>query len=106
VNEILAINKEGKKIDSLEAYQIEVQTIDEMAPDPEQSLTEDSLTRFDQPKRRNKRRNKNRKPKPTNDSGAPKQTANPNKEKPSSNKPRRNSGQNRRRNQNKNRENN
>jgi len=73
----LAINKEGKKIDSLEAYQIEVQTIDEMAPDPEQSLTEDSLTRFDQPKKRNKQRNKNR-----------------------------NSGQNRRKNQNKNRENN
>jgi len=106
VNEILAINKEGKKIDSLEAYQIEVQTIDEMAPDPEQSLTEDSLTRFDQPKKRNKRRNKNRNPKSTNDPSTPKQSANPNKEKTASNKPRRNSGQNRRKNQNKNRENN
>jgi hypothetical protein len=106
VNEILAINKEGKKIDSLESYQIEVQTIDEMAPDPDQSLTEDSLTRFDQPKRRNKRRNKNRNPKSTNDPSSPKQSANPNKEKTASNKPRRNSGQNRRKNQNINRENN
>ena len=61
VNEILAINKEGKKIDSLDAYQIEIQTIDEMAADTNHSLIEDSLTRFDQPKRRKKRRNKGRK---------------------------------------------
>jgi cell fate regulator YaaT (PSP1 superfamily) len=102
VNEILAINKEGKKIDSLDAYQIEIQTIDEMAADTDHSLIEDSLTRFDQPKRRKKRRNKGRKTNEVKNSNGQKQAGGPNEEKTSSNKHRRNSGQNRRRNQNKN----
>jgi cell fate regulator YaaT (PSP1 superfamily) len=105
VNEILAINKEGKKIDSLDAYQIEIQTIDEMAADTDHSLIEDSLTRFDQPKRRKKRRNKGRKTNEVKNSNGQKQAAGPNEKKTSSNKHRRNSGQNRRRNQNQNREN-
>jgi len=105
VNEILAINKEGKKIDSLDAYQIEIQTIDEMAADTDHSLIEDSLTRFDQPKRRKKRRNKGRKTNEVKNSNGQKQAGGPNEEKTSSNKHRRNSGQNRRRNQNQNREN-
>lgn len=105
VNEILAINKEGKKIDSLDAYQIEIQTIDEMAADTDHSLIEDSLTRFDQPKRRKKRRNKGRKTNEVKNSNGQKQAAGPNEEKTPSNKHRRNSGQNRRRNQNQNREN-
>ena len=100
VNEILAINKEGKKIDSLDAYQIEIQTIDEMAADTDHSLIEDSLTRFDQPKRRKKRRNKGRKTNEVKNSNGQKQAAGPNEEKTPSNKHRRNSGQNRRRNQN------
>ncbi len=98
VNEILAINKEGKKIDSLDAYQIEIQTIDEMAADTDHSLIEDSLTRFDQPKRRKKRRNKGRKTNEVKNSNGQKQAGGPNEEKTSSNKHRRNSGQNRRRN--------
>ncbi len=105
VNEILAINKEGKKIDSLDAYQIEIQTIDEMAADTDHSLIEDSLTRFDQPKRRKKRRNKGRKTNEVKNSNGQNQAAGPNEKKTSSNKHRRNSGQNRRRNQNQNREN-
>jgi len=105
VNEILAINKEGKKIDSLDAYQIEIQTIDEMAADTDHSLIEDSLTRFDQPKRRKKRRNKGRKANEVKNANGQKQAGGPNEEKTSSNKHRRNSGQNRRRNQNQNREN-
>ncbi len=105
VNEILAINKEGKKIDSLDAYQIEIQTIDEMAADTDHSLIEDSLTRFDQPKRRKKRRNKGRKTNEVKNANGQKQAGGPNEEKTSSNKHRRNSGQNRRRNQNQNREN-
>jgi len=105
VNEILAINKEGKKIDSLDAYQIEIQTIDEMAADTDHSLIEDSLTRFDQPKRRKKRRNKGRKTNEVKNSNGQKQAGGPNEEKTSSNKHRRNSGRNRRRNQNQNREN-
>ena len=105
VNEILAINKEGKKIDSLDAYQIEIQTIDEMAADTNHSLIEDSLTRFDQPKRRKKRRNKGRKTNEVKNANGQKQAGGPNEEKTSSNKHRRNSGQNRRRNQNQNREN-
>jgi len=105
VNEILAINKEGKKIDSLDAYQIEIQTIDEMAADTDHSLIEDSLTRFDQPKRRKKRRNKGRKTNEVKNSNGQKQAGGPNEKKTPSNKHRRNSGQNRRRNQNQNREN-
>ena len=105
VNEILAINKEGKKIDSLDAYQIEIQTIDEMAADTDHSLIEDSLTRFDQPKRRKKRRNKGRKTNEVKNANGQKQASGPNEKKTSSNKHRRNSGQNRRRNQNQNREN-
>jgi cell fate regulator YaaT (PSP1 superfamily) len=105
VNEILAINKEGKKIDSLDAYQIEIQTIDEMAADTDHSLIEDSLTRFDQPKRRKKRRNKGRKTNEVKNANGQKQAGGPNEEKTASNKHRRNSGQNRRRNQNQNREN-
>ena len=106
VSEILAINKEGKKIDSLDTYQIEMQTISEMASDTDNSLIEDSLTRFDQPKRRKKRRNKSRRSNKVKNSNDQKFSGISNEEKASSNKHRRNSGQNRRRNQNQNRENN
>ncbi|NND62246.1 MAG: hypothetical protein HKN48_03525, partial [Flavobacteriaceae bacterium] len=59
VNEIVAINKKGKKPASIEEF-IE----DTIVPDKElfnNVVGQDSLTRFDQPKRRRKkRRNKNR----------------------------------------------
>jgi cell fate regulator YaaT (PSP1 superfamily) len=100
VSEILAINKEGKKIDSLDTYQIEMQTISEMASDTDHSLIEDSLTRFDQPKRRKKRRNKSRRSNKVKNSNDQRFSGISNEEKASSNKHRRNSGQNRRRNQN------
>jgi len=58
VNEIVALNKKGLNATSLEDY-IEEKII----PDKEifnNVVGQDSLTRFDQPKRRNKRRNKNK----------------------------------------------
>jgi len=58
VNEIVALNKKGLNAISLEDY-IEEKII----PDKEifnNVVGQDSLTRFDQPKRRNKRRNKNK----------------------------------------------
>jgi len=56
VNEIVAINKKGKKVSSLEEY-IE----DKIIPTEEvfnNVVGQDSLTRFDQPKRRRKKRRK------------------------------------------------
>lgn len=58
VNEIVALNKKGLNATRLEDY-IEEKII----PDKEifnNVVGQDSLTRFDQPKRRNKRRNKNK----------------------------------------------
>ncbi|RLD26710.1 MAG: hypothetical protein DRI70_05300 [Bacteroidetes bacterium] len=58
VNEIVALNKKERNATSLEDY-IEEKII----PDKEifnNVVGQDSLTRFDQPKRRNKRRNKNK----------------------------------------------
>ena len=58
VNEIVALNKKGLNAASLEDY-IEEKII----PDKEifnNVVGQDSLTRFDQPERRNKRRNKNK----------------------------------------------
>ncbi|OAB80183.1 PSP1 domain-containing protein [Cochleicola gelatinilyticus] len=59
VNEIIAFNKKGKKVQSLEAYTIEI-------PIEEKEIFsnvvgQDSLTRFDTPKRTNKKRRKNTK---------------------------------------------
>ncbi len=57
VNEIIALNKKGKKVVSLEEFTVEIEQ-------PEEEIFsnvvgQDSLTRFDKPKRRrNKRRNK------------------------------------------------
>ncbi len=62
VNEIIAINKKGNKVASLEEF-IE----DIIIPEKElfsNVVGQDSLTRFDQPKRTNKRRRNNRNKKP------------------------------------------
>lgn len=60
VQEILALNKNEKKVDSLETYAQE-------NPDEEKTVedlaSQDSLTRFDRPKRKKKRNKKRRKPK-------------------------------------------
>ncbi len=80
VNEIIAINKKGNKVASLEEYIEEI-----IIPDKElfsNVVGQDSLTRFDRPKQnRNKRRNKNnnqnqsRSKKPSGNRGNPKAVA-------------------------------
>ncbi|MBT8256874.1 MAG: hypothetical protein KJO49_00260 [Bacteroidia bacterium] len=58
-NEIIAINSRNKKVTSLEEYASEL--IDDTKMEYENVVGQDSLTRFDRPKRRSKRRNnKNR----------------------------------------------
>ncbi len=67
VNEIIAINKKGEKVRALEEYKEEV-FIDLEKEIYSNVVGQDSLTRFDQPKRSNKKRrnnnNKNRKRQP------------------------------------------
>ncbi|EZH72447.1 hypothetical protein ATO12_23660 [Aquimarina atlantica] len=63
VNEIIAANKNNEKVASLEDFASEL--IEDTKTDFENVVGQDSLTRFDQPKRskrrnRNKRKNKNR----------------------------------------------
>jgi len=61
LNEIIEANKGGEVVSSLEDFELELVT--EKKVDFEDAVGEDSLTRFDQPKRKgNKRRNKNKKP--------------------------------------------
>jgi cell fate regulator YaaT (PSP1 superfamily) len=75
LNEIIETNKGGETISSLEDYELDELTIKKV--NFEDAVGEDSLTRFDQPKKNNRRRNKNKKasnnqnrnkPKPTNSS--------------------------------------
>ncbi|MCC1485518.1 PSP1 domain-containing protein [Winogradskyella immobilis] len=54
-NEIIALNKKGKKVASLEEYATEL--IEDTKVEFENVVGQDSLTRFDSPKRKNKRRN-------------------------------------------------
>ena len=54
-NEIIALNKKKQKVASLEEYA--VQLIEEVKSEYENVVGQDSLTRFDSPKRKNKRRN-------------------------------------------------
>ena len=55
-NEIIAANKNKEKVAGLEEYAAEL--VDEVKADFENVVGQDSLTRFDQPKRNNRRRNK------------------------------------------------
>jgi cell fate regulator YaaT (PSP1 superfamily) len=57
-NEIIALNKKNEKVQSLEEYSLEHEVDTKVAF--ENVVGQDSLTRFDQPKRTNKRRSKNR----------------------------------------------
>ncbi|PCH77231.1 MAG: hypothetical protein COB98_03935 [Flavobacteriaceae bacterium] len=60
VNEIIALNKEDEKVASLEEFDAE-NTVVQTKVDFENVVGQDSLTRFDTPKRaRNKRNNKNK----------------------------------------------
>jgi hypothetical protein len=54
-NEIIALNKKKEKVASLEEYASEL--IEEVKSEYENVVGQDSLTRFDSPKRKNKRRN-------------------------------------------------
>ncbi|MDC9721162.1 MAG: regulatory iron-sulfur-containing complex subunit RicT [Urechidicola sp.] len=61
LNEIIDTNKGGEVVSSLEDFELELAPAKKV--DFEDAVGEDSLTRFDQPKRKsNRRRNKNRKP--------------------------------------------
>jgi len=58
-NEIITANKNDEKVASLEDYT--AYTVEDAKTDFENVVGQDSLTRFDKPKRSKKRRNKNRK---------------------------------------------
>ncbi len=57
-NEIIALNKKKKKVHSLEEYAVEL--IEDTKVDFENVVGQDSLTRFDNPKRKKRRNNKRR----------------------------------------------
>jgi len=59
-NEIIALNKENKKPENLEDYSLELELGDENFLKTEDLIEQNSLSRFDKPKKRKKRR-KNRK---------------------------------------------
>ena len=69
-NEIIAKNKKREKVASLEEYALEL--IEETKTEFENVVGQDSLTRFDSPKRKKKRRNnkgrQKQRPKTTNNS--------------------------------------
>ncbi len=60
-NKIIAKNKKEVAVGSLEEYELEIQLEDESNKGFHNAVGEDSLTRFDKPKRQKKRRNKKRK---------------------------------------------
>ncbi len=60
LKEIIETNKGGDVVTSLEDYELDL--VVESKVDFEDAVGQDSLTRFDQPKRKKRRRNKNRKP--------------------------------------------
>lgn len=68
VNEIVAINKKKERVAALEDYVVE--STQEVEKKFENVVGQDSLTRFDQPKK--KKNNKNKKRKPSNFKNAPK----------------------------------
>ena len=68
VKEILAVNKKKERVANLEDYVVE--TTQEIEKKFENVVGQDSLTRFDQPKK--KPNNRNKKKKPTTIKNAPK----------------------------------
>ncbi len=92
-NEIIALNKKKQKVASLEEYASEL--IEDVKADFENVVGQDSLTRFDSPKRKTKRKtnkSKNRKP------GQPREQSDQNKpQEKSQQKPPQKSGQKKRR---------
>lgn len=90
LNEIIEINKGGEMITSLEDFELDV--LDNKI-DFEDAVGQDSLTRFDQPKRKKKTRNRNKKKAVTNNENS----QNTNKKQPKGKKPQTNQPRNRRR---------
>ncbi len=75
LNEIIDANKGGEVVSSLEDFELDLATNKKV--NFEDAVGEDSLTRFDQPKRKNnRRRNKNRKSQNTKKQGNQKQVQN------------------------------
>jgi hypothetical protein len=60
VREIIAQNKEKKRVSSLEDFALEI--TQEEVKDFNNAMGQESLTRFDQPKKKKNNKNKNRKP--------------------------------------------
>ncbi len=60
-NTIIAKNKKDDQVGSLEEYELEIQIEENKTPDFNNVVGQDSLTRFDQPKKRRSRKNKKRK---------------------------------------------
>lgn len=86
LNEIIDANKGGEVVSSLEDFELELAPAKEVSF--EDAVGEDSLTRFDQPKRKgNRKKNKNRKPQNKNrQQGNKPQQQNQNKPKQGANK--------------------
>ncbi|UMB59689.1 hypothetical protein MHL31_11440 [Lutibacter sp. A80] len=78
VNEIIALNKNQEKATSLEDYEEDL--IEEIKADFENVVGQDSLTRFDAPKRTKKRRNKKRKTQNSRNKGQNPKSKNPNQQ--------------------------
>tara|TARA_R110002095_G_scaffold84247_1_gene73183 strand:- start:1460 stop:2596 length:1137 start_codon:yes stop_codon:yes gene_type:complete len=76
-NEIIELNKQKKKIASLEEYASDL--VEDTKTEFENVVGQDSLTRFDSPKRNNKRRNNRRKGNQGNKNTASNKRATPNK---------------------------
>ena len=74
VKEIVALNKEKKRATSLEDYALEIAALPEK--DFNNAMGQESLTRFDQPKKK-KKPNKKRKPNETNAPSTSKNANNP-----------------------------
>jgi cell fate regulator YaaT (PSP1 superfamily) len=86
VQEIILLNKNQEKIASLEEYESDL--IEEPKNDFENVVGQDSLTRFDTPKRNKKRRNRNKKSRNTQKQNNQQQKQNSNQQpKNSNNKP-------------------
>ena len=80
VREIIAQNKERKRVSSLEDFALEI--TQEEVKDFNNAMGQESLTRFDQPKKKKNNKNKNRKP---NGDRTQQQNANQNQKHPNKN---------------------
>jgi cell fate regulator YaaT (PSP1 superfamily) len=72
IKEIMALNKQKQRVSSLEDYAVETAAV-EVEKTFQNAMGQDSLTRFDMPKKKKKpNNNNNKKRKPTNERNAPK----------------------------------